>query len=104
MYRHREFAQVVYGHWNDFIKAQHELNAVSRKRSWPESSIWAPVVGTGNQVAVEREFADLTAFAKFQEAFQSDSDAMKIYRGMSSLVVQGSVHDELFQEVIGLLA
>jgi len=104
LYRHREFAQVVYGRWNDFIKAQHELNAIARKRGWQESRIWGPFVGTSNEVVLEQEFADLASFAKYQEAFQSDAEAMKIYRGTASLVVQGSGHDELLQEVTKLLA
>jgi len=99
MYRHRAHVQVLYGHFNDFLKATHELNAIARKRGWPESSIWGPVVGTGNVVVLEEEYADLATFAKVAEAFQSDAEAMKIYRGTASLVVQGSVHDELLEEV-----
>jgi hypothetical protein len=99
MYRHRAYAQVVYGHFNDFLKATHELNAIARKRGWPESSIWTHVVGTGNEVVLEEEYPDLASFAKVGEAFQSDAEAMKIYRGTANLVVQGSVHDELFEEV-----
>lgn len=99
MYRHRAYVQVVYGHFNEFLKATLELNAIARKRGWPESSIWVPVVGTGNVLVLEEEYPDLASFAKVGEAFQSDAEAMKIYRSTSSLVVQGSVHDELFEEV-----
>lgn len=104
MYRHREYAQVVYGRFNDYVKATHELNAIARKRGWPESRIWGPVIGTGNEVVLEQEYADLAAFEKAGEAFQSDVEAMKIYRSLASVVVQGSVHDELFQEVTKPLA
>lgn len=104
MYRHRAYAQVVYGHFNEFLKAWTELNAMARKRGWPEWSVWNPTVGTGNEVVVEREFADLASFAKASDAFQSDAEAMKIYRSTSSLVVQGSVRDELFEEVTKPLA
>jgi hypothetical protein len=99
MYRHRAYVQVIYGHFNEFLKATLELNTIARKRGWPESSIWVPVVGTGNVLVLEEEYADLASFAKVGEEFQSDAEAMKIYRGTSSLVVQGSVHDELFEEV-----
>ena len=80
MYRHRAYAQIVYGHFNDFLKATNELNAIARKRGWPESSIWSAVVGTGNEVVLEEEYADLASFAKAGEEFQADAEAMKIYR------------------------
>jgi hypothetical protein len=99
MYRHRSYAQVLYGHFNDFLKATHELNAIARKRGWPESSIWTHVIGTGNDVVLEEEYADLASFAEVGEAFQSDPEAMKIFRSTAGLIVQGSMRDELFEEV-----
>jgi hypothetical protein len=99
MYRHRAYQQVVYGHFNDFLKASEELNAIARKRGWPVSSIWTPVVGTGNEVVLEEEYADLASFQKVGDAFQSDAEAMKIFRSTSNLVVQGSVRNELLEEV-----
>ena len=99
MYRHRSYAQVLYGHFNDFLKATHELNDICRQRGWPESSIWTHVIGTGNDVVLEEEYADLASFAAVAEAFQSDPEAMKIFRSSASLIVQGSMRDELFVEV-----
>ena len=99
MYRSRSYAQFVYGHFNDFLKATLELNAIARKRGWPESSIWTYVVGTGNEVVLEEEYADLASYQKVGEAFQSDPEAMKIFRSTSNLVVQGSLRNELFEEV-----
>lgn len=99
MFRSRRYAQVVYGHFNEYLKAQVELNAICRKRGWPESSIWTTVVGIGNEVVLEDEYADLASFQKVGDAFQSDVEAMKIFRSTSNLVVQGSVRSELFEEV-----
>ena len=99
MYRRRQHSQIVYGRFNDFLKAVNELNAVARKRGWPESSIWVPTVGRGNDVILEQEYADLNSFGKAGDAFSDDADAMKIWRSMASLVVQGSVHDELWEDV-----
>jgi hypothetical protein len=99
MFRWRFHTQVVYGHFNEYLKAQLELNAISRKRGWPESSIWIPVVGTGNEVVLEAEYADLASFQKVGDAFQSDAEAMKILRSTSSQVVQGSQRTELLEEV-----
>lgn len=99
MYRRRQYAQVLYGRFNDFLKAANEINIIARKRGWPESSTWVPTVGTGNEVVLEQEYADLASYAKAGDAFSSDADAMKIWRSMASLVVQGSVRDELWEDV-----
>jgi hypothetical protein len=68
MYRHRAYQQVVYGRFNDFLKTVEELNAVAHKRGWPESSVWTPVVGTGNEAVIEEEYSDLASFAKVSSA------------------------------------
>src|ERR1700694_5919917 len=104
MLRRRQYAQVFYGHFHEFIKATHDLNAVARKRGWPESRIWTSVVGVGNEVMLEQEFADWASFGKMSDAFSADAEAMKIFRSTAPLVVQGSVRDELWEEVEGLLA
>jgi hypothetical protein len=104
MYRHRAYQQVVYGRFNDFLKTIEELNSVAHKRGWPESTVWTPLVGTGNEVVVEEEYSDLASFAKVSAAFQSDADAMKLFRGLAQVVVQGSAHDELIEMVTKPLA
>ncbi len=104
MYRHRAYQQIVYGHFNEFLKTVQELNAVAHKKDWPEATVWTPVVGTGNEAVLEVEYADLAAFERVNRAFQADAEAMKIFRGMAGIVVQGSAHDELFEEITHPLA
>ena len=104
MYRYRAYQQVVYGRFNDFLKTVEGLNAVAHKRGWPESSVWAPVVGHGNEAVLEQEFSDLASFGKVNSAFQSDAEAMKLYRGLADVVVQGSAHDELIEMITQPLA
>src|SRR5690349_2170688 len=104
MYRYRAYQQIIYGHFNDFMKAHDDLNAIARKKGWPESTLWTPVVGTGNDAVIETEYPDLASFEKASRAFQSDPESMKIYRGTAGLVVQGSVRDELFEQVTRPLA
>ena len=104
MYRYRAYQQVIYGHFNEFLKANDELNAIARKKGWPESTIWTPVVGTGNDAVIEQEYADLATFERINRAFQADPESMKVFRGTSGIVVQGSVHDEIFEQVTRPLA
>src|SRR2546430_2810646 len=104
MYRHRADQQVVYGRFNDFLKTVEGLNAVAHKRGWPESRVWAPVVGTGNEAVLEADYSDLASFARANSAFQSDAEAMKLYRGLAEVIVQGSAHDELIEMITAPLA
>jgi hypothetical protein len=104
MYRYRAYAQVIYGHFNDVLKVYQELNAISRKRGWPEWTVWTPVIGTANEIVVEQEFTDLASFERANKAFQSDTEAMRVFRGAAGLVVQGSSHDELVEQTTTPLA
>jgi hypothetical protein len=104
MYRHRAYQQVVYGRFNEFFKVVQDLNAVCRKRGWPESRVWSPSFGTGNEVVLEEEYQDLATMERERRAFESDAEAMKLFRSMAGLIVQGSAHDELLQEETKTLA
>ena len=70
----------------------------------PESTTWTPAVGTSNDAVLETEYPDLATFEKFNHAFQSDPESMKVFRGAAGIVVQGSAHDELIEEVTRPLA
>ncbi|HEV2474941.1 MAG TPA: hypothetical protein VGX22_00270 [Candidatus Dormibacteraeota bacterium] len=104
MYRYREIQQVVYGHWNDFVRAWQDLTAICKKKGWPEPSVWTPTVGAGNEAIVETDYRDLASFQAAYEAFQSDAEAMKVYRGLAGIVVQGSSRSELIERVTKPLA
>lgn len=104
MYRSRSYAQVLYGKFNEYLESLNQLNAIARKRGWPESSTWIPVVGTANEVVTEEEYADLATFAKVSDAFSADPEAMRIFRASAGLIVQGSARNELFEEVTKPLA
>ena len=104
MYRYREIQQVVYGHFNEFIKAWQDLAAIYRKRGWPEPTVWTPTVGVGNEAIVETDYGDLASFQKVNEAFESDAEAMKVYRGLAGIIVQGSSRSEIIVRVTKPLA
>ena len=97
MYRHRFYAQIVYGHFKENLEAWERLNELARSRGWAESTFWAPTVGTANEFIVETDYPDLATFQRQSEAFFADSEAMTLFRGTSEHVVEGSGHDELLQ-------
>jgi hypothetical protein len=47
---------------------------------------------------LEEPYQDLATVEKVAQAFQSDAEAMKIFRGLAGLIVQGSARDELLHE------
>lgn len=104
MYRYRETQQVIYGHFNEFIKAWQDLGAICRKKGWPEPIVWAPTLGVGNEATVEMDYVDLASFQQSYQAFQADAEAMKVYRGMAAIIVQGSNRSEMIERVTKPLA
>ena len=56
MYRHRFYVQVKYGHFKENLMVWEQLNELARSRGWPESTFWAPTVGTANEFIVETDY------------------------------------------------
>jgi hypothetical protein len=98
MYRHRMSQQVLYGQFREYMEAADEV--VSRRQALGLSAprLWAPVVGGGNEIVWDVDYADLATFERETAAFYGDADAMKHWRALWQLAVQGSTQDELLQE------
>ncbi len=97
MYRHRIHAQIHFGHFNDYLALAEQLNELARSRGWAESTFWSPTIGTANEFVIETDYPDLATFQREGEAFSADAEAMKLIRSGIEHVVEGSVHDELFE-------
>lgn len=98
MYRQRIRQQVLYGQFREYMEAADELMARRGALGLAAPTLWAPVVGRGNEIVWELEYADLATFERETAAFYGDTDAMKHWRALWQLAVQGSTHDELLQE------
>ena len=75
-----------------------EVIALRQKLGLATPTLWAPTFGTANEVVWELDYPDLAAFQHENEAFYSDADAMKQWRRLWQLAVQGSIRDELLEE------
>lgn len=95
-YRYRAQTMVKYGHFNDVVSALHQLNEICQKRGWTASRILTPFVGEGNLVVMETDYPDLATFEREAQAFQSDAEAMKVWRATAEFVVEGSNRDEIY--------
>ena len=97
MYRYREIQQVVYGHYNEFLKAWQDLAAIYQKRGWPEPSVWTPTVGVGNEAIVETDHRDLAAWSSDRDRAQAEEDdsqfreAPLIISGAARLLIRHAV-------------
>jgi len=98
MYRQRIRQQVLYGQFREYMEAAAELVARRQELGLAPPRLWAPVVGRGNEIIWEHDYADLAAFERENAACYGDTEAMKHWRALWQLAVQGSTHDELLQE------
>ena len=56
------------------------------------------MAGIANQLVVNKEFPDLATMEREDDAFNTDPEAMKLFRQLAAVTVQGSARVELFQE------
>lgn len=98
MYRHSIRQQVLYGQFREYMEIAGAVLAARDKLGLTNASIWAPTVGGANEVVWEFYYPDLATFERENDAFYSDADAMKPWRELWQLTVQGSIRDELLQE------
>ena len=98
MYRQRIRQQILYGQFREYMEIAEEVIALREKLGLAAAGLWAPVVGTANEVVWEIDYQDLTTFQRDNEAFYADADAMEQWRRLWQHTVQGSTQDELLQE------
>ena len=98
MYRQRIRQQVLYGQFREYLEIAEEVIALRQKLGLASASLWAPVVGTANEVVWEIDYPDLATFQRENEAFYADADAMEQWRRLWQHAVQDSTQDELLQE------
>jgi hypothetical protein len=99
MYRWRLRVEVLYGHFPEFLQNFEEIKRLMGVRGWKQPTLWAPVVGKGNEVVWEIEYPDFVTFDRERQAFYADAEAMRLWRAPAEHIVQGSVHDELVEPV-----
>jgi hypothetical protein len=102
VYRFRAYQQVLYGRYNDFLAAVQELNAIEKSKGRIPLTVWAAAIGEGNLVLLEAEYPDLASFQKDNDAFNEDAEAMRVFRGMAALIVQGSARSELWESATSI--
>jgi len=80
MVRHRMHVVADLGKYRDAMAWIAEMNAASRNLGLPEATAWSPISGDFNYIILETEYADLTTFDASQTKFQSDPQAMAVFR------------------------
>ena len=80
MIRHRLHSVAALGKYREALTWVGEMNAVSRKLGLPEATAWSPIDGEFNAFILEYEYEDLAAFERQTTEFQSNPEAMAIFR------------------------
>jgi hypothetical protein len=95
MVRYRLHGEIQYGKFREALEIWKQIAALSIERGWPKPTMWSPVVGQGNMMIVEIDYPDLATFDRVFQEFQTDPEAMGLYRGTAQYVTQGTSRDEL---------
>jgi hypothetical protein len=98
MYRQRIRQQILYGQFREYMEIAEEVIQLRGKLGLAAPTLWAPAVGTANEVVWEIDYPDLATFQRENEAFYSNADVMKQWRRLWQHAVQGSIRDELLGE------
>jgi hypothetical protein len=80
MVRHRMHLVASMGKYREALAWVAEMNAAVRKLGLPEATVWSPIQGDFNTIILETEYADLATFDSMTSKFQSDPEAMKVFR------------------------
>jgi hypothetical protein len=95
MYQQRNTVTVRYGKFREYHAAMEQLNEIARQRGWREASMFVPVAGVDNQYICQWDFETLADYERETEAFFSDAEAMKVFRGAAEFVIEGTSTSEL---------
>ena len=90
MVRHRLHNTIALGRFNDALQWARAINEVCKRRGWTEFRVLVPSFGAVNHFILEAEYPDHAAFFRENESFQSDREAMTVYRGGVELVAPGT--------------
>jgi hypothetical protein len=98
MYRQRIRQQILYGQFREYTEIAEKVIALRQKLGLAPATLWAPTVGTANEVVWEIDYPDLASFERDNDSFYSNAEAMELWRLLWQITVQGSTHDELLQK------
>ena len=97
--RYRWSCQVTYGALTGFLDLQQQKVRLAEHRGWVKPRFWMASIGTLNDFFLEREYGGLPELAAELAARERDSEFTRLMRASYSLVVQGSIRTELFEEL-----
>jgi len=95
MVRSRIIQLVKQGHMREEIDLIEELNRVLKEKGLKEGTCWVSFGGILQQLIIEYEYPTLADYERELDAFFSDSDLMKVWRGSAQHIVEGSGREEL---------
>ena len=95
MVRSRWINMVKYGYFREAVDTVEELNRLLREKGLREVSCWTPVGGISNQIIMEFEYQTLADYEREGNAFETDADIMKVWRGSAEYFIDGSGREEL---------
>ncbi len=98
MFRVTARAEVLYGHYNDYLVCCDQLNKMFAERGMKQWQLFGPIDGKNNIIVTSVDYESYDEMKREQDRFYSDAECMKVFRDGARLLVQGTAATEFLDE------
>jgi hypothetical protein len=82
--------------WNEVLDLIREVDDIQAAAGRATGTVWTQVVGQFNEIVIETDYPDLTAYERETAALMSDPAAMKLFGRFEEITVSDKGYNELF--------
>jgi hypothetical protein len=82
--------------WNAVLDLIREVDDIQAAAGRATGTVWTQVVGQFNEIVIETDYPDLTAYERETAALMSDPAAMKLLGRFEEITVTAKGYNELF--------
>ena len=92
MFRFLTYGRVRNGEWRDFYRLWERLDQAIGAKNLRPATLWGQTVGPNNAFMISTDYETIGEFHGDNRSYQRDADCMSIWREMSKLLADGSLH------------
>ncbi len=82
--------------WNEALDLVREVDEIQAAAGRATGTVWTQVVGQFNEIVIETDHPDLSAYERETEALMSDPAVMKLLARFEEITVADKGYSELF--------
>ena|SRR5712691_1412445 len=101
MLRHQVRFVLRFGVFSDFQDALGRLAAVEQRRGWSEQRCWRATAGRVNEIVVDHDHADRSAYDVQRHAYHeaADEEFTAALADLTQMMVPGTAIETVFDEL-----